>query len=90
MYMHRICTIILSTTSVWPFVWGWKVVDLVSLVSNGDQRLDHNVLRKLLSQYEIMVCGIPKCTHTFSKKILAMAIAVILFLQATKITILEK
>jgi hypothetical protein len=28
---------------------GWKEVDLVSLVSNSDQRLDQNVLRNLLS-----------------------------------------
>jgi hypothetical protein len=27
-------------------------MDLVSLVSNTDQRLDHNVLRNQLSQYE--------------------------------------
>jgi hypothetical protein len=73
LYMHRMCTIILLTTSVWPSVWGWKVVDLVSLVSNIDQRLDQNVLRNLLSRSEIMDCGIPKCTHTHSKKSLAVA-----------------
>jgi hypothetical protein len=28
---------------------GWKEVDLVSLVSNSDQRLDQNVLRNRLS-----------------------------------------
>jgi hypothetical protein len=43
------CTIILLKTSVWPSVWGWKVVDFVSLVSNIEQRLDQNVLRNLLS-----------------------------------------
>jgi hypothetical protein len=37
-----------------------------------------------------MVCGIPKCTHTHSKKILEVASAVILFLQVAKITILER
>jgi hypothetical protein len=55
-------------------------VDLVSLVSNSDQRLDQNVLRKRLSRYETMVCGIPKCTHTHSKKILEVATDVMLFL----------
>ena len=64
LYMHRICTIIMLMTSVWLSVWGWKVVDLVSLVSSIDQRLDQNLLRNLLSQYEIMDCGIGKCTHT--------------------------
>jgi hypothetical protein len=69
---------------------GWKEVDLVSLVSSSDQRLDQNVLRNRLSRSEIMVCGIPKCTHTHSKKILAVASTVMLFLQAAIITILEK
>jgi hypothetical protein len=61
-------------TSVWPLVWGWKAVDFVSLVSNRDQRLDQKVLRNLLSRSKMMVCGIPKWTHTHSKKILAVSI----------------
>jgi hypothetical protein len=65
-------------------------MDLVSLVSSSDQRLDQNVLRNILSQSETMVCGIPKCTQTHSKKSLAVASAVMLFLQATIIAILEK
>jgi hypothetical protein len=55
-------------------------VDLVSLVSSSDQRIDHNVLRKQLSRYEMMVCGIPKYTHTHLKKRLAMASTVMLLL----------
>jgi hypothetical protein len=86
----RICTIIWLTTSVWPSVWGWKAVDLVSLVSNSDQRLDQNVLRNRLSRSEMMVCGIPKCTHTHSKKSLVVASVVMLFLQVAIIAILEK
>ena len=88
-YMHRMCTIIMLMTFVWPSVWGWKAVDLVSLVSNIDQRLDQNVLRDLLSRYKIMDCGIQKCTHTRSKKILAVASAVIFFLQAAIMAIFE-
>jgi hypothetical protein len=65
-------------------------MDLVSLVSNSDQRLDQNVLRNRLSQSETMVCGIPKCTQTHSNKSLAVASTVMLFLQETIITILEK
>jgi hypothetical protein len=65
-------------------------VDLVSLVSNSDQRLDQNVLRNRLSWSEIMVCGIPKCTHTRSKKSLVVAYVVMFFLQAARIAILEK
>jgi hypothetical protein len=64
-------------------------MDLVSYVSSSDQRLDQNVLRNRLSQYEIMVCGIQKCTQTCSKNILAVASVVMLFFQATRITILE-
>jgi hypothetical protein len=39
--------VIRLTTYFWPSVWGWKAVDLVSLVSNNDQRLNQNVLRNL-------------------------------------------
>jgi hypothetical protein len=65
-------------------------VDLESLVSNSDQRLDQNVLRNQLSRSEIIFFGIPKCTHTHSKKILEMASDVMLFLWASKIVIFEK
>jgi hypothetical protein len=44
------------------------------------QRLDQKVLRNLLSQSEMMVCGIPKWTHTHSKKILAVSSTVTFFL----------
>jgi hypothetical protein len=56
----------------------------VILVSKNDQRLDQNVLRNLLSWSEMMVCGIPKWTHTHSKKRLAIYVAVIFFLQAVR------
>jgi hypothetical protein len=65
-------------------------VDLVSLLSRSDQRLNQNVLRNRLSRSETMVYGIPKCTQTRSKKSLAVASVVMLFLQATRIAILEK
>jgi hypothetical protein len=64
-------------------------VDLVSLVSDSDQRLDQNVLRNLLSRSEVMVCGIQKWTHTCLKKILVVSSVVMLFLQAVIITIFE-
>jgi hypothetical protein len=59
---------------------GWKEVDLVSLVSSSDQRLDQNVLRNQLYGAEMMVSGIKKCTHTRLKNILAVASIVMLFL----------
>ena len=80
LYMRNMCMLILLTTSVWPSVWGWKAMDFVSLVSNIDHRLDQNVLTNLLSRFDIIDYGIPKCTHTHSKKILAVASAVIFFL----------
>jgi hypothetical protein len=72
--------IILLTTSVWPSIWVWKEVDLMSLVSINDQRLNQNVLRNQLSRSEIMFCGIPKCTHTHLKKILVVDFVVMFFL----------
>jgi hypothetical protein len=67
---------------------GIKISFLVTVIL--DQRLDQNVLRNRLSLSETMVCGSPKCTQTCSKNILEVASAVMLFLQATKIAILEK
>ena len=64
-------------------------MELVILVSSIDQRLDQNVLRNLLSQFEMIDCGIPKCTHTHSNKSFVVAFAVILFLQATIMAIFE-
>ena len=64
-------------------------MDLVSLVSNIDQRLDQNVLWNLLSQFDMIDYGIQKCTHTRSKKSLAVASAVIFFLQAAIMAIFE-
>jgi hypothetical protein len=55
--MHMICTIILLTTSLCPFVWGLKVIVLVNLVSIRDHILDQKALRNLLSLSEMMVCG---------------------------------
>ena len=59
---------------------------MLSLVSNIDQRLDQNVLRDLLSQYDMIDYGIPKCTHTHSKKSLAVASIVIFFEKQSKTT----
>jgi hypothetical protein len=65
-------------------------MDLVSLVSNNDQRLEKNVLRNMLSRSEMMVCGIPKWTHTRSKKSLVVSVDVMVFLQAVRMAIFEK
>jgi hypothetical protein len=64
-------------------------MDLVSLVSNSDQRLDQNVLGNLLSRLEMMFCGIPKWTDTHSKKSLAISVTVMFFLQAVRMAIFE-
>ena len=83
------CTVILLMTSVWPSFWGWKVVGLVSLVSNIDQRLDQNVFWNLLSRSEVIDYGIQNCTHTRSKKSLVVDSAMIFFLQAAIMAIFE-
>ena len=59
LYNHRICIIITLTTSVFPSIWGWKEIDLVSLVSIIDHRMDQKVHKNMLSLYEIMVYSIP-------------------------------
>jgi hypothetical protein len=61
----------------------------VSLVSDNDQRLDDNVLTNLLSRYDMMDYGIPKCTHARSQKSLVVASIVTFLLQALRIAILE-
>jgi Flp pilus assembly protein TadB len=64
-------------------------VDLVSWVSNNDQRLTQNVLRNLLSQLEMMVFGIPNWTHTRLKKILKVSSAMMVLLQVMRMAILK-
>jgi hypothetical protein len=64
-------------------------MDLVNLVSNNDQRLNQNNLNNMLSRSDMMVFGSWKCTHTCSKKILVVALVVILFLQVVRMAILE-
>ena len=64
-------------------------MDLVSLVSSIDQRLDQNVLRNRLSRSEMIDYGIPKYTHTHLKKSLVVASTVIFFLQAAIMAIFE-
>jgi hypothetical protein len=55
-------------------------MNLMSLVSNSDHRLDQNVLRNQLSRSKTMACEIPKCTQTRSKKSLVVASVVMIFL----------
>lgn len=51
--------------------------------------IDQNALRNLLSRYKIMDYEIPMCTHSHSNKGLVATFAVILFLQAPRMSILE-
>jgi hypothetical protein len=55
-------------------------MDLVSSISRSDKRLNRTMLRNQISWSEIMVFVIQKCTHTHSKKILAVAYVVMFFL----------
>jgi len=89
LYILRIWKIILLTTSIFPSVCGWKVVNLVSFVSIIDHRMDQKVLRNLLSWSEIIFRGIPKWTQTSVKNILVVASVMMLFLHGAKISILD-
>jgi hypothetical protein len=65
-----ICMIILLTSSIWSIVWGWKVMDLLSLVSNHDQRLDQNVIRNRLSSIGDDGLWYPKMyPHSFEEEL---------------------
>jgi hypothetical protein len=64
-------------------------VDLESLVSNSDERLNQNVLRNLLSRSEVMVCGIQKWTHTHLKKSMAIFAAMMFLLEAVIMAIFQ-
>jgi hypothetical protein len=68
---------------------GVKAVDFVSFMSNSDQRLHQNVLRKLISWSEIMVYVIPKWNHTRLKKRLVVSVIVIFFLPVVRMAIFE-
>jgi hypothetical protein len=46
-------------------------------------------VENLLSRYDIIVCGIPKCTHNHLKKNLEKASTVIFFLRDVRMDILE-
>jgi len=89
LYIPRICTIILLTTSLCPLVLGWKEADLVNLVFIGDHRLDQKSFKNLLSLSKTMVCDNPKRTQTHLKKSLMVTYVVILFLQGAKMAFLE-
>jgi hypothetical protein len=64
-------------------------MDLVILVSNKDQRINQTMLKNMLPRYDMMVCGILKCTYTHSKKSLEVSSATILFLQVVIMVILK-
>jgi len=89
LYMHRICTIILLTTFICPFVKGWKAFDLVNMVSIKDHRLHQKVLKNLLSLSKIMVLGNPKWYSFYMVPTTTVALVVILFLHGAKMAILE-
>jgi hypothetical protein len=54
-------------------------VNLVSLMSNSDQRLDQNVLMNPHSRSKMMDCGIKKWNHTHLKNSLVLSIDVMIF-----------
>ncbi len=82
-HQHRYTKIARTLTNI------HAIVDHVLIMSSIDQRLDQNVMRNLLSRSEMIDCGITRCTHTQSKKSLAVPSVVIFFLRTTIMAILE-
>jgi hypothetical protein len=58
---------VLLTTSVWPSVWGWQVVENKTLVPNLAQKDRQKWLRNLVSWSETIVFGMP-CKWIISLK----------------------
>jgi hypothetical protein len=80
-------TKVLLTTSIFPSVWGWNVVNLFNLVSIS-QSVVQKALRNLVSLSEMMLLGIPKCTQTCSKNMFVDSCPLMVFLQGIKMHIL--
>src|SRR3954452_16897363 len=76
--------------SVWPSVWGWKAVDIASLVPRVLKRDFQKRLVNLASRSETMDCGKPWSLKMWSKKRQAVSGAVAVVRVGTKWTILEK
>src|SRR5947199_5170275 len=62
--------------SVWPSDWGWKAVDITSLVPMVRNRLCQNLLVNLASWSEMIEVGRPWSRKTWSKNIFAVSGAV--------------
>src|SRR3954451_8794246 len=81
---------VLLACSVWPSVWGWKVVDIASLVPMVRNKLCQNLLVNLASWSETMDVGRPWRRKTWSKKIFAVSGAVAVVHVGMRWTIFEK
>ena len=64
------------------------MVNLFNLISIRDHRMDHKILRDLLSLNKIMIWGRKRKTKTHLKKILLVALTVVLFVNGSKVAIL--
>src|SRR3954447_16109041 len=76
--------------SVWPSDWGWKAVDITSLVPMVRNRLCQNLLVNLASRSEMIEVGRPWSQKMWSKNIFAVSGAVAVVHVGTRWTILEK
>jgi hypothetical protein len=89
LYMHRMCTIIWLMTFVLPSVYGVESCGLSELGVQHRPEARPKCTEEPSILSKMMDYGIPKCTHTRSKKSLSVASVVILFLQATIMAIFE-
>lgn len=78
------------TTSISPSILEWKVVDIFNWVPIISQSVVQKTLRNLVSLFEIMILGVPKCTQTFSNKMFVVSYSIMAFLQCTRLHIFLK
>ena len=70
-----------------PIFFWMDTVDLFNLVSIFSHNVVQNSLRNIVSIYEMMLLGIPKCTHTYSKNKFVSSYSLIVFLQGMRMHI---
>ncbi|MCY6524768.1 hypothetical protein, partial [Actinobacillus pleuropneumoniae] len=72
---------LLLTTSHYPSICGWNVVDIFNFKSIFSQNVFQNALRNMVSMSEIMLLSIPKCMQTYPKKTFVASCPLMVILQ---------
>ena len=75
-------------TSICPYFYGWNVENLFNLIFFFFQSVVQNVLRNIVSLYDIMLLSIPKCTQNCLENMCIAPYPLMVFLQRIIIHIL--